>query len=118
MSTREIQRDEWREFFDSFSKQHQGHLVTIEVLGMDVGDQVEARRLPLEGITVEFGNGEEAQFEVIAGERPDSHISHTIASPMRVWVKQTEEGADEVLEIESESGTVFLLFRSEERQEN
>ena len=117
MSTKEIQRGEWSEFFDSFSKQHQDQLVTIEVLG-EVGDQVEARWLPLEGITVESGHGGEAQFEIIAGERPDSHISHTITSPMRVWFKQTGEGSGEALEIESESGTVLLQFRSEAQLEN
>ncbi len=117
MSTREIQRNEWREFFDSFSQQHQAWLVTIEMLGPDIGDQVEARQLPLEGIVVESGNGKETQIEIIMGEKPDSHISHTITSPKRVWLKQTDEGADEALEIESEEGALLLRFRSVVRPE-
>jgi hypothetical protein len=117
MSTREVQRDEWREFFDSFSQQHQGWLVTIEMLGPDLGDQVEARQLPLEGITVESGDGGDTQIEIIAGHNPDSHISHTVTSPKRVWLKQTEEGADEALEIESADSVVLLRFRSALRSE-
>ena len=116
MSTREIPRQEWREFFDSFSQQHQGWLVTIEMLGPDLGDLVEARQLPLEGIIVEsFGEGE-TKIEIIAGEKPDSHISHTVTSPKRIWLKQTDEGADEALEIESEESAVLLRFRSAVRQ--
>jgi hypothetical protein len=117
MATREIKRDEWREFFDSFSKQHQGWLVTIEMLGPDLGDQVEARELPLEGITIETSDGNETQIEIIAGEKPDSHISHTVTSPKRIWLKQTDEGADEALEIESEESAVLLRFRSAVRPE-
>ena len=117
MATREIKRDEWREFFDSFSKQHQGWLVTIEMLGADLGDQVEVRQLPLEGITVETSDGNETQIETIAGEKPDSHISHTVTSPKRIWLKRTDEGADEALEIESEENTVLLRFRSAVRPE-
>src|SRR6185503_13042301 len=108
MTTIEINRDKWREFFDDFSRQHQGQLVTIEMLGPDLGDQVEASLLPLEGIVVESGDGSELQIEIIAGEKPDSHISHTISSPSSIWHKQTDEGDDEALEIESADGTVLL----------
>ena len=112
MPTIEINRDKWREFFDDFSRRHQGRLVTIEMLGPDLGDQVEASLLPLEGIVVESGDGSELQIEIIVGEKPDSHISHTISSPSSIWQKQTDEGADEVLEIESADGTVLLRFSS------
>jgi len=108
MTTRKIQRDEWPEFFDSFSRQHQAWLVTIEVLDPDIGDQIAARQLPLEGIVVESGNENKTQIEIIVGEKPDSHISHTITSPDRVWLKQSDEGSDKVIEIESEGGFVLL----------
>ena len=39
--TKEIARDEWTAFFDTFSYRHQGWLVTIEVFGSDIGAQVE-----------------------------------------------------------------------------
>src|ERR1044071_1261437 len=99
MPTQEIARSEWREFFDNFSRQHQGWLVTMEMLGPDLGDLVEARQLPLSGITVEPGDGEKTKIEIMAGDRPDAHIAHTVAAPKRIWLKQTEEGADEALEI-------------------
>ena len=117
MATREIERAEWREFFDNFSRQHQAWLVTIEMLAPDMGDQVEVRQLPLEGIVVESGDGNETQIEIIIGEKPDSHVSHTTTSPKRVWLKQTDEGVDEALEIESEGQTVLLRFRPPARRQ-
>ena len=33
MSTREVPREEWVSFCDSFSRQHEGWRVTVEVLG-------------------------------------------------------------------------------------
>ena len=60
MSTQEILRNEWAKFFDGFSLRHQGWLVTVEVFGSDIGAQVEARELPLQGITAELKPGAEA----------------------------------------------------------
>lgn len=43
----------WPSFFDSFSRKHQGWLATLEILGPDIGAQVEERELAFEGITDE-----------------------------------------------------------------
>lgn len=111
MPTQEILRDEWARYFEEFSRRHQGWLVTVEILGLDIGDQVQVRNLPLEGIVVETtDDGDE--MTIIAGSRPDARISHTICAPLRVWVKQNEQGADEALEIESAAGAVLVRFRS------
>lgn len=99
MPTQEIERNDWIEFFNSFSRRHRGWLVTIEVLEPDLGDQVEARELPLEGIAAELNDYADDELEIIAGKSPNAHISHTVTRE-RVWLKQTEEGADETLEIE------------------
>lgn len=112
MPTQEIPSYEWARFFDEFSRRHRGWLVTIEILGLDIGDQVQARNLPLEGITVDPNEVGEDQITIIAGDRPDARISRTIAAPSRVWIKQTDEGADEALEIESFNGAVLVRFRS------
>ena len=40
---REIPRDEWAGFLDSFSRQHEGWLVRLEVPGAEIGAQVEAQ---------------------------------------------------------------------------
>ena len=112
MPTQEIPHYEWERFFDEFSRVHRGWLVTIEMLGPDIGDQIQVRNLPLDGIAVEPNEVGEDQITIISGAQPDARISHTIASPDRVWLKQNDEGADEALEIESIDGTVLISFRS------
>jgi hypothetical protein len=112
MSTREIPRDEWNSFFDSFSLRHQGWLVTVEVLGSDIGAQVEAKQMPLEGISADLKRSGEDIISIFIGGKPQEHVTHTIHAPERVRLKETEDGADEVLEIESESLTTLMRLRS------
>jgi hypothetical protein len=112
MPTEEIPRKEWATFFDGFSQRHQGWLVTVEVLGPDIGDQVEARELPLEGITAELSDSGEDEVEIFVGTNPDSHVSHKITAPEHVYLKQTEQGADEALEITSKEMAAIIRFRS------
>jgi hypothetical protein len=111
MPTQEILRHEWAQYFEQFSRQHEGWLVTVEILGPDIGDQVQVRNLPLEGIVVESTDDGD-QMTIIAGSRPGARISHTVSAPSRVWIKQNEQGADEALEIESPAGAVLVRFKS------
>ena len=112
MPTREIKRNEWVSFFDSFSSRHQGWLATLEIMDPEIGDQTEARELPLEGITAELSERGPDQIEIIVGRQSDSHVSDTVVDPRQVWLKSSDEGADEVLEIKGENKTVLIQFRS------
>lgn len=112
MPTQEIQRNEWVSFFDSFSRRHRGWLVTVEMMDPEIGDQTEARDLPLEGITAELNERGPDQIEIIVGNQADSHVSNSVVDPRQVWVKSTDEGADDVLEIKGQNETVLIRFRS------
>ena len=117
MPTREIQRNEWGTFFDSFSNRHRGWLVVLEIMDPQIGDQTEARDLPLVGITAELNGGGPDQIEIILGGQSDSHVSDTVVGPKEVWLKSNDDGADEVLEIKGENKTVLIRFRSAIRPE-
>ncbi len=113
MPTQEIPRQEWNKFFDSFSRQHQGWLATLEIFGAEIGAQQEAHELPLEGVSIASGTNEPEAIAISIGKSPENHLSHTIVKPARVWLEQTDEGANAALEIESEDETKTLLrFRS------
>ena len=117
MPTQEIPYDNWVAFFDSFSLQHQGWLVTIEVLGADIGAQVESKGLPLQGITADLKGSGATSISIMVGEEPDDHLTHTIHAPAHVRIKRNEQGADEALEIESATETTLVRFRSAMRAE-
>jgi hypothetical protein len=113
MRTLEVPRSEWKGFFDSFSRQHEGWLATLEVLGADVGAQEEARELPFAGVSLSSAGDETEAISIDLGTKPDAHVSHAISEPTVVRVEQTEEGANAALEIEVADGTKTLLtFRS------
>jgi hypothetical protein len=113
MKTKEILKSEWPEFFDSFSRQHEGWLVTLEILGSDIGAQVEERELAFEGIVDEWDEVQGNQIVIMMGTRPDDHITHAISRPTQVSLEETEEGADAALAIKSADGvTALVRFRS------
>jgi Family of unknown function (DUF5335) len=113
MKTKEIAKNEWPEFFDNFSRKHEGWLVTVEIFGSDIGAQVEEGELAFEGIVDEWDEIQGNQIMIMIGAKPDDHITHSISRPTLVSLEQTDEGADAALAIKSEDGTTALLrFRS------
>src|SRR5881394_3382293 len=90
MQTQEIPREEWNSFFDSFSRQHEGWLATLEILAANVGAQEEARELPLAGVSLSSGGDETEAISIDLGTKPDKHVSHAISEPTGVWLEQTE----------------------------
>ena len=113
MKTKEIPKNEWPEFFDSFSRQHEGWLATLEILGSEIGAQVEGRELAFEGITDEWDETEGDTIMIMTGAKANDHITHSITRPTRVSLEQTDEGADAALAIKSADGvTALLRFRS------
>lgn len=113
MATQEIPRDEWQAFFETFSQQHEGWLVTLEIFDPEIGAQEEAHELPFEGITIASSGTEPESIAISVGGSSTDHVTHTINGPERVWLEQTSEGANAALEIESKEDTKTLLsFRS------
>jgi len=113
MKTKRIPRSDWPKFFDSFSRQHEGWLATLEIFATEIGAQVEERELAFEGIVDEWDEALGNQIIIMMGAKPDDHITHTIGLPTNVSLEQTDEGADVALAITCEGGAVALLrFRS------
>ena len=113
MQTKEIPQNEWSGFFHSFSRKHAGWLVSFEILGLEIGAQVEQRDLALQGITNEWDEVAGNSIMIMTGARPEGHITHTITYPTAVNLEQTDEGADVALAIKSNDGaTTLLWFRS------
>lgn len=109
MRTKEIRKDEWGKFFDNFSRQHEGWLVTLEILGTEIGAQVEIHELPLKGMVDEWDEIKGNAIMIMAGTKPNDHITHTIDNATQVSLEQTDGGADVALAIKSADGTTALL---------
>lgn len=110
MQTREIPRDEWQGFLDDFSRQHEGESVTVEVLAGEMGDQIIVKEWPLKGITYDGESSIYPAISVIAGdERPARDLNHVIASPTKLLIAESDDGAPQGIKIESESDPPTLV---------
>ena len=113
MKTIEIPRSDWPEFFESFSRQHEGWLVTLEILGSQIGAQTEGRGLALGGIVAEWDEVKGDEIAIMLGAKPDDHVTHNISRPIQVSAERTDEGDDVALAIKSADGvTALIRFRS------
>src|SRR5262245_40957049 len=106
-TTTEIPRAGWNAFFSKFSRDHEPDLVALEVMGSDIGAQIEGRTLHLAGIAPanEAGDSVSIMFDAIDG----AHLTHMVTNPTHVWLQRSVGNADEALEIESADGTKTLV---------
>ena len=108
--TRNIPRNQWRGELDSFSKQHEGWIVSVRVAGADGAVRTEARELPLQGVSADSPASN--RVDIMIGERPRSHVTHVV-DPVDVSIDLTDEGADRALRIRGADGsTTTIEFRS------
>jgi hypothetical protein len=107
MCTQQISRAEWKKFFHDFSRFHQGWILSLDVFSQEFGAQIGTRGIPFEGMVVEESSDGKANIELILGNTPDNHLTHTIASPTRVRLESL--GENEVLQIEAENNITHLM---------
>jgi hypothetical protein len=108
MQTREVPREQWIRYFDDFSKNHEGWIVTVEVIGSDIGDQEEASGLPLVGVSADV-KARENRIHLMVGGKPGVDVGRFIERPKHVWIKESKIPGDEAIEVESEDGIKTLL---------
>jgi hypothetical protein len=107
----EVEPKEWISFLDSFSRQHEAWLASIEV-ATPSGRLTEVVNRRLRGVSIDHADGKQRAY-VEVGNTPDQCLTHVIESPRRIIFKRSGTGAHEGLEIESAGGsTTMVRFRS------
>lgn len=100
----EMAPEEWLTFFDSFSRQHEGWLASIEVT-RGAERKTELRDQPLEGISADHLNERDQIY--LSFERADGgHLTHRVRNPMKVVFRRDLEGAHAGIDITSADGTL------------
>jgi len=117
MLTREIARKSWREQLDAFSTIHEGWLVSLDVVGSNIGAQPEIDSLPLLGVSADrLAAG--GTITISVASSPRSHLTHLVHDVAHLYVEETDDGADAALAIEEADGTRHVLrFRAPARPE-
>ncbi len=84
-----IKKQNYHTYFDALSKFFEDDLVEIEVMGLKLGDQIEADYVTLNGMTYE--SKEDILYLYLGDE-----LEHTIRNPVEVYVDEGEFGVDEI----------------------
>lgn len=109
MRANEIARPEWHGFFNRFTRLHAGAIVTMNVSGPRFGQHDAVVAQPLRGISED---GEDVLILIGARRRTD-HLGHRVFNVRKIRLRQTVEGADAALDIDSADGTrTIVSFRS------
>lgn len=116
MQRRVIPMEQWREALDSFSRSHEGWIVRVAVTEPSGRSRVEARDIPLQGVSADFGRI--PTIAVMVGDRADAHLTHQVTNPQQLEFEQAESGAIAALVINCGDGTKTTVeFRSPMRPE-
>ena len=115
MTLQTIPLEAWAAELDSFSRQHEGWLVSIKTRTPDGTIAVEAEDVPLQGVSPA---SRDAKDIAVAVGDAEHHLTHPIRDVVRVHVDVTADRAERALVIDASDGsTTIIEFRSPLRVE-
>jgi hypothetical protein len=83
MGSEEIPREGWRAFLEEVSETHLAYAVTIEIVGLPIGDQEEAEKLPFVAMT--YDDRDDAVVTTVGGpDTPYPVLRHIVSHPQRI----------------------------------
>jgi hypothetical protein len=100
---------EWERCLEDLTRRHYNDAVSVEVIGRDVGAQVEARRLLLKGLSLDVKDRPAGAVSILLEAGPRDHVERVVHQPVNLSVKRSAAGEDEVLAIEAADGTMTLV---------
>ncbi|HZQ47353.1 MAG TPA: DUF5335 family protein, partial [Verrucomicrobiae bacterium] len=88
---REIPRSQWVRFFNRFSQDHEGWPAEVKVLENGRRSEVEARTLPLQGISVDLKAGANDTTSIMLDMKPTLHLTHLVPHTKHVVLKEDQQ---------------------------
>ena len=109
----EVQREQWENFLNNFSRDYDGWIATIEVLGREGEHEVEIRERVFRGSSFDHPGTGETRIFLGFDDRPEAHLIHSIINPTRVEIS----GKDLRIYSADESVSVLHLLRPGSQQQ-
>ncbi len=104
MAARKLDKSAWKAYFDAISRHLGSRLSEIEVASLDLGDQVEAEWIPLQGITYD---PKDDLIEVVMEE-----IDHMIRNPVEIYVEEGMEGLHSVEVVDADGSRQIIRLKA------
>lgn len=106
--TKELEREEWKAFFDLLSRDLAQWETTVHVLSESGGAQVLSQGLPFNGLALDE-KGAFERIELLVGSGTGHHQTHNIVKPTKIAFAGRGRGPAGTLEIEDASCTTTLI---------
>ena len=106
-----IEREQWKDFLDEFTKRNQLRATRLEVIG-EIGAQEEEENLPLVGVSFEPKGTAAGGVEIVLGgetARDPRRVEHLITNTQRIAPLIGPDGLEEGLGFEDQDGNKTLL---------
>jgi hypothetical protein len=104
-----VPQREWRSFLDSFNRQHDGWLCTLDAVSADQSRRRIASDVSLHGVVLDQMAGK-PRISILAGSEG---AGHGVDAPAEIIAVVTSDGVTGGLHIKSQNGTAsHLSFRS------
>lgn len=104
MTTRKLDKAQWRTFFDRLSSTLEGKEAEIEIASLRLGDQVEADWLPLLGIS--YDPNDDVVDVALEG------LDHLISKPRELYVQEEVGGLAAVEIIDADDVKQIVKLRN------
>ncbi len=101
MTTFSLEKARWQSYFDNFSRVMEPVPATLEIVSEEIGDQVEAEKKTLQGITYD---PKDDILELQLGDEVD----HLIHGPKEIYVTEGDDGFSS-LEAVDKDGVKHIL---------
>src|SRR4051812_9845341 len=116
MTVRIVDRHDWREELDRFSRQHDGWIVSVRTQPADGTVTVAAHDVSLRGVSRASPESDDIAITV-GGE--GGQLTHEIRGAVAIHIDVTPEEAERALTVRSDDGTTTTIeFRSPMRPED
>lgn len=111
--TTEIPRENWDLYLNALSNRCKNLPVNVRLEGQDIGDQVLAEHMPLVGISLEKKGSEKDALSITVANQPTESLTHMVEHPEHIFVRESENGQVEVIDIEGANRIKTLIFFEE-----
>lgn len=101
-------RQEWPGFLTRITASDKGQPVTIEVMGLDLGAQLEAENMPLELITYDERD-DAVIISVASAAGEEGALRHIVEHPWKILFDPPHPEAVHTIDIEGPDGTHTLI---------
>lgn len=95
MPTRHLEKNHWQTYFDRASRNLPATNVDVEVAGLDLGNQIEADHLPLEGLSYD---PKDDAFSIIC-----DRLEHRVSHPRSISVREDHKSLIAVEVVDEEN---------------